>query len=107
MARVLGTAPSTLHRWINDGFIAGEQPTPGAPWRIRLTETLRRRFVEHSPDGYVVMQDATRLLGATRQAVLQRVKRGELDAVLVCRGRRKGLRVKVVRDQPDLFEHTS
>lgn len=107
VARVLGTAPSTLHRWINDGFIAGEQPTPGAPWRIRLTETLRRRFVEHSPDGYVVMQDATRLLGVTRQAVLQRVKRGELDAVLVCRGRRKGLRVKVVRDQPDLFEHTS
>ncbi len=37
-ARVLGTAPSTLHRWVNDGFIAGEQPTPGAPWRIRITD---------------------------------------------------------------------
>jgi excisionase family DNA binding protein len=106
-ARVLGTAPSTLHRWIHDGFIAGEQPTPGAPWRIRITDTLRSRFVEHSPDGYVVMQDATRLLGVSRQTVLQRVKRGELDAVLVCHGRRKGLRIKVIRDQPDLFEHAS
>jgi transposase-like protein len=106
-ARVLGTAPSTLHRWVNDGFIAGEQTTPGAPWRIRITDALRSRFVEHSPEGYVVMQDATRLLGVTRQTVLQRVKRGELDAVLVCSGRRKGLRIKAVSDQTDLFEHSS
>jgi hypothetical protein len=106
-ARALGTAPSTLHRWVNDGFIAGEQTTPGAPWRIRITDALRSRFVEHSPEGYVVMQDATRLLGVSRQTVLQRVKRGELDAVLVCHGRRKGLRIKAVNDQPDLFEHSS
>jgi hypothetical protein len=30
------TAPSTIHRLINDGIIAGEQITPGPPWRIRL-----------------------------------------------------------------------
>ena len=106
-ARVLGTAPSTLHRWINDGFIAGEQLTCGAPWNIRITDALRSRFVENCPDGYVAMQVATRILGVTRQTVLQRVKRGELDAVLVCRGRRKGLRIKAVHDQPDFFEHTS
>jgi len=106
-ARALGTAPSTLHRWVNDGFIAGEQTTPGAPWRIRITDALRSRFVEHSPEGYVVMQDATKLLGVSRQTVLQRVKRGELDAVLVCSGRRKGLRIKAVSDQTDLFEHSS
>ncbi|OWJ56224.1 recombinase family protein [Paraburkholderia caledonica] len=106
-ARTLGTAPSTLHRWVNDGFIAGEQPTRGAPWRIRITEALRSRFVDNSPDGYVVMQAATRLLGVSRQTVLQRVKRGELDAVLVRRGRCKGLRIKVSNDQPDFFEHTS
>ena len=106
-ARVLGTAPSTLHRWVNDGFIAGEQPTSGAPWRIRITEALRSRFVDDTPEGYVVMQAATRRLGVSRQTVLQRVKRGELDAVLVRRGRCKGLRIKVVNDQPDFFEHTS
>ena len=30
-AEILGVAPSTVHRWLNDGFIAGEQITPGAP----------------------------------------------------------------------------
>jgi len=53
------------------------------------------------------MQDAIKLLGVSRQTVLQRVKRGELDAVLVCSGRRKGLRIKAVNDQTDLFEQTS
>jgi hypothetical protein len=42
-------------------------------------------------------------LGVSRQTVLQRVKRGELEALLVTRGRRKGLRIKVVNDQPELF----
>ena len=32
----LAIAPSTLLRWLDDGFVAGEQVTPGAPWRIRL-----------------------------------------------------------------------
>jgi ribosomal protein L12E/L44/L45/RPP1/RPP2 len=57
-AKVLGMAPSTLHRWVNDGFIAGEQATPGAPWQIRLTDDLRRQLVEDVPEGYVVMQKA-------------------------------------------------
>ena len=102
-ATILAIAPSTLHRWINDGFIAGEQLTPCAPWRIRLTADLRDRFVDTAPDGYVPMIDATRLLGVSRQTVLQRVKRGELDAVHVCRGRRKGLRIKVPPSLPTLF----
>lgn len=105
-AKVLGIVSSTLHRWINVGFIAGEQITPGAPWQIRMTEELRQRFVEEAPAGYVVMQEATKLLGVSRQTVLQRVKRGELDAVHVCRGRRKGLRISVKGNQPDLFSKT-
>ena len=106
-AQTLGMAASTLHRWLNDGFIAGEQVTPGAPWRIRVNDALRRRLVEDTPPGYVVMQEATRQMGVTRQTVLQRVKRGELDAVLVCHGRRKGLRIKVLDAQPGLFDPTS
>ena len=43
-AQLLGLAASTVHRWLNDGFIAGEQVTPGAPWRIRVTDALRRPF---------------------------------------------------------------
>lgn len=105
-AEILGVAPSTVHRWINDGFIAGEQLTPGAPWRIRMTEELRSRFVEQPPAGYVPMIDATRIIGVSRQTVLQRVKRGELEAVHVCRGRRKGLRIKVTKAVPDLFDQS-
>jgi len=102
-AEILGIYPSTVHRWLNDGFIAGEQVTPGAPWQIRITDELRARFVEQTPPGYLPMLEATMKLGVSRQTVLQRVKRGELAAVVVTRGRRKGLRIKVVDNQPSLF----
>ena len=94
-ADVLGVAASTLHRWLQAGFIAGEQDTPGAPWRIRVNDQLRAPFVEEAPAGYVPIVDAMRALGVSRQTVLQRVKRGELEAVHVRRGRRKGLRIRV------------
>jgi len=103
-ARILDVSADTLHRCLNDGFIAGEQLTPGAPWRIRITEALRALFVEQPPEGYVPMADATRILGVSRQTVLQRVKRGELEAVQVSRGRRKGLRIKVPDALPGLFD---
>jgi DNA invertase Pin-like site-specific DNA recombinase/transposase len=106
-AKILNIAPSTIHRWLNDGFIAGEQITPGAPWQIRLTEELRNRFVDQAPVGYVTMQEATKILGVTRQTVLQRVKNGELDAVHVYCGRRKGLRINVIDKQTDLFNPSS
>jgi len=102
-ARSLGLAPSTLHRWLNDGFIAGEQITPGAPWRIRVNDELRSRFVENSPEGYVKMFKAMNLLGVSRQTILQRVKRGELKAVHVHRGRAKGIRIQVPAFTPNLF----
>ena len=102
-AQSLGLAASTLHRWINDGFIAGEQITPGAPWRIRLSDELRARFVEQTPPEYLPMLETTMKLGISRQTVLQRVKRGELEAVHVRCGRRKGLRIKVGDTQPRLF----
>ena len=103
-AKILGVVPSTVHRWLGDGFIAGEQLTPGAPWRIRVTDDLRSRFVEEAPPGWLAMLEATRALGVSRQTVLQRVKRGELEAVHVRAGRRKGLRIKVERPQPSLFD---
>ena len=106
-AQILGVAPSTIHRWLNDGFIAGEQITPGAPWQIRITDQLRARFVEDPPPGYLPMLETTIKLGVSRQTVLHRVKRGELDAVHVRRGRRKGLRIKVIDSSPGLFESES
>ena len=53
------------------------------------------------------MLEATMKLGVSRQTVLQRVKRGEIEAVHVTRGRQKGLRIKVMASQTELFEETS
>ena len=103
-ATMLGVVRSTLHRWINEGIIAGEQLTPGAPWRIRITDELKSRFREEAPPGFVRMQEATRILGITRQAVLQRVKRGELEAIHVQQGRSKGLRIKAIDNNLTLFD---
>ena len=106
-AQIFGMNTSTIHRWLAEGFIAGEQVTPGAPWQIRITEELRARIAEQAPPEYLPMLEATMKLGVSRQTVLQRVKRGELQAILVTSGRRKGLRIRVVDDQPKLFATTS
>ncbi len=102
-ARQLNIAPSTLLRWLNDGFVAGEQVTPGAPWRIRLTDELRGMLTDSNPDGWVPLGYASQALGVSRQTVLQKVKRGELRAVLTRTGRRKGLRIEIPAPQDSLF----
>jgi DNA invertase Pin-like site-specific DNA recombinase len=102
-ARQLQIAPSTLLRWLNDGFAAGEQITPGAPWRIRVTEGLHGMLTDGAPAGWVPLAYATQALGISRQAVLQKVKRGELRAVLTRTGRRKGLRIELPAPQNSLF----
>jgi DNA invertase Pin-like site-specific DNA recombinase len=104
-AKILDVAPSTLHRWVNDGFILGEQLTPTAPWRIRMTDELKALFVEEAPRGFVPMVEAMRILAVSRQTVLQRVKRGELMAVHARRGRQKGLRIQVPATLASLFDH--
>ena len=106
-AIALGVAPSTIHRLLNDGIIGGEQLTPGAPWRIRLTDVLVARFTGEAGDEFLPMREAMRTLGVSRQTVLQRVKRGELEAVHIVRGKQKGLRIKVIDRQPKLFSATS
>jgi hypothetical protein len=72
-----------------------------------MTEELRAFCVEKAPEGYVPMMDAKKLLGVSRQTVLQRVKRGELSAVHVRRGRQKGIRIKVLDNQKRLFDNLS
>ena len=106
-AAALGVAPSTLHRLLNAGIIPGEQPTPGAPWRIRLTDDVRSRFHGDAGENFLPMREAMKALGVSRQTLWQRVKRGELDAVHVMRGKQKELRIKVIDQQPGLFDRAS
>ena len=102
-AAELGITASTLYRWLNDGFVPGEQITPGAPWRIRLTGSIRDLVADDAPAGWVPVQVATASLGVSRQTVLQRVKRGELRAVHIRAGRRKGLRIELPAAHDGLF----
>ncbi|WP_321416765.1 recombinase family protein [uncultured Desulfobacter sp.] len=102
-AKILDVASGTVHRWLLDGFIAGEQITPGAPWRIRMTEDLKSRFVQQPPEGYITMKEAKKILGVSRQTVLHRVKSGKLPAVHVRKGKQMGLYIKVIDNQMDLF----
>ena len=106
-AAALSVASSTLHRLLNAGIIPGEQLTPGAPWRIRLTDDVMARFNNDAGEGFIPMREAMKALGVSRQTVLQRVKRGELDAVHVMRGKQKGLRIKAITRQSELFDRTS
>jgi DNA invertase Pin-like site-specific DNA recombinase len=99
----LGVDHGTIYRWLRTGFLAGEQLTPGAPWRIPIDHAVRDRIVGRAPDGWLPLDQAAAALGVARQTVLHRVQRGDLDAVYVNRGQRKGLRINVIDDHPGLF----
>jgi hypothetical protein len=104
-AQELGVSTATVHRWLREGFIVGEQITPGAPWQIRLTDELRQRVCAQAPDGWLPLTQAATALGIARQTVLHKVQRGELPAIYVHRGKRKGLRIQVKPEQAGLFEN--
>ena len=103
-AAELGVADGTIYRWLRAGLLPGEQTTPHAPWRIRLSDEIRRQFVPEVPDGYVPLDEAAKCLGCARQTVLHRVQRGQLHAVQVTAGRRRGLRIQVSGAGTGLFE---
>ena len=100
----LGVSNRTIYRWVEAGLLPGEQATPHAPWRIHLTDEIRARFVPDVPDGYVALDEAAKHLGCARQTVLHKVQRGELHAVQVTQGRRKGLRIKVTGAEAGLLD---
>jgi len=105
--RLLGVATVTVYRWLRDGFITGEQLTANAPWQIRIDQTIRDRVVPTVPEGWIGLDQAAAALGMARQTVLHKVQRGQLQAVYVNRGQRKGLRIKVSSDQAGLFDQPS
>jgi DNA invertase Pin-like site-specific DNA recombinase len=102
-AAQLGVSTFTIRRWLRDGLLPGEQTTPNAPWRIRLTAEIRARFVPDVPDGFVPLAEAAKRLGVARQTVLHQVQRGERRAIEVTQGRRSGLRIEVPADDLGLF----
>jgi len=102
--RQLGVSSATIYRWLRDGFVTGEQLTPGAPWHIRIDQQLRDKIRPQAPDGWLPLGQAAARLGVARQTVLNKVQRGELNAIYLTRGRRKGLRIQAGYGQAGLFD---
>ena len=103
-ARQLGVSTATIYRWLRDGFVTGEQLTPGAPWQVRVNQQLRDKVRPQAPDGWLPLSQAAARLGLARQTVLNKVQRGELNAIYLTRGRRKGLRIQAGHGQAGLFD---
>ena len=101
--RQLGVSTATIHRRLRDGFVTGEQLTP-APWHVRIDQQLRDRLRPQVPDGRLPLSQAAARLGVARQTVLNKVQRGELNAIYLTRGRRKGLRIQAGHGQAGLFD---
>ena len=103
-ANELQVAQTTIYRWLRAGLLPAQQTTPHAPWRIRITDEVRARFVPDVPEDYLPLDQAAKRLGCARQTVLHKVQRGELHAVQVISGRRKGLRIQVEGSAIGLFD---
>jgi len=87
---------STVHRWLREGILAGEQLTAGAPWRIVLTAEVRQRLSGgDAPDGWVGLSEAARRLGLSKSHVAYLVKTGKLKAVQTTVGKRRCWRIAV------------
>src|SRR3954453_22089783 len=99
----LGVCTQTIRRWLREGLLPAEQTAPHAPWRIKLTDDIRRRFIPEVPDGYVRLADAAARTGLARQTILNQARRGQRDAIHVTQGRRRGLRVQLQPDEQGLL----
>jgi hypothetical protein len=70
----------------------------------KWTGLVRDRLAPEVPEGWLRLADAAKALGMARQTVLHKVQSGELEAVQVNQGRRKGLRINVTAQQTGLFD---
>jgi len=103
-ARELGVSTMTIRRWLQEGLLPAEQTAEHAPWRIRLTDEVRERFVPTVPGGYVKLDEAARQLGVARQTVLNQVRSGRRKAVMVMAGKRRGLRIEIHPGEQGLLQ---
>jgi DNA invertase Pin-like site-specific DNA recombinase len=102
--KILGIPRITLYRWLREGFIAGEQIIPGAPWHIRIDQALRDKVKPQAPDGWLPVDQAAKALGLSRTTVFQKVRDGQLPAIHVSNGQRQSLRIQVKHQAAGLFD---
>ena len=92
------------------GYAKGSSPAsrspPARPGRSGSPPNFATASASTRPTAGCRSPRPPRALGVARQTVLHKVQRGELAAVYVHRGKRKGLRIQVKPDQTGLFENT-
>jgi excisionase family DNA binding protein len=103
-ARQLGVCTQTIRRWLAEGLLPAQQTAPHAPWRIRLSDEVRRRFTPDVPHGYVKLDQAALVLGVARQTVLNQVRAGRRDAIHATQGKRRGLRIQLHPSEQGLLD---
>jgi DNA invertase Pin-like site-specific DNA recombinase len=99
----------TVVHWIELGLLKATQITPGAPWRVELTdEDYRRLTAGDAPAGWLTLKAAAQALGVSQQTVLKKLNVGELEGVRVQAGARTAWRIRVdstcYDGQQDLFD---
>ena len=99
---------TTIHRWLREGIIAGNQMTPGAPWKILLTDQVRRKLSGgDAPEGWVSVSEAARRLGLSKSYVVYLIKTSRLEAVQVSVRKQRRWRINldsaVSRQQTEMF----
>jgi excisionase family DNA binding protein len=95
-AAELGVAMSTIHRWLREGILAGEQMTNGAPWRIVLSDDVRRKLSGgNAPEGWAGLAEAARRLGLSKSHVVYLIKTGRLEAMQVAFRTRRSWRINL------------
>ena len=76
--------------------LKGSQITSGAPWRVQVSESDRRRLTAaDAPEGWLPLKGAAQALGVSQQSVLEKLKCGELEGVRVQVGARTAWRIRV------------
>jgi len=94
-AERLGISRRTGVHWIELGLLKGSQITPGAPWRVALTdEDCRRLTAGDAPAGWLTLKAAAQALGVSQQTVVKKLNTGELEGIRVQAGARTAWRIR-------------
>jgi excisionase family DNA binding protein len=107
-AAELGVTMTTIHSWLRQGILAGNQVVPGAPWRIVLTDEVRRKLSGgDAPEGWVSVSEAARRLGFSKSYVVYLIKQNRLEAVQVSVRKQRRWRINLdsatSKQQTDMF----
>jgi transposase len=95
-ANILSVGQQTVLLWLKSGLLKGDQLTPGAPWRVYISDEDKQRLnAADAPEGWLPLRQAASRLGVSAQTVANWVKSGKVNYVYVTKGQRRGMRIDV------------